>query len=353
MKNIAKYKRIFENAVVYKNNLWFVSLDTSWLCKMDMNSFIAEKVCEIPCAGEGTYRYEIASCVEGYIIIMPLFGEFVIGYDISDKRFEKWRVEACDNIKFRTALVYDYSTFLLPQATKEIVQFDYKNKKIIEYKNVFDELKEMKINAGAYFGRACMGKGSFWMPCMFTNGLFEFNINEKRGILHRIGNEKNVYEVCVCVDDKIYLVDNKQRLLVRYDIKSDMTERVCEFPKGFGIDEKLEHLSNAEYYKVYCMLTVDKDILLIPSCGNCFLTYNINSEKIDKLWDKAVGESYMSYAKMDDDSYFICSQKSNNNVLYNKNKGYEIKTIYTYAPFHDIVNEENLSLSEYIDVLIS
>ena len=56
-----------------------------------------------------------------------------------------------------------------------------------------------------------------------------------------------------------------------------------------------------------------------------------------------------------DNTYFICNQKSNINIIYNIDKGFETKAIYVYAPIQCdmIINEDNMSLNEYINMLIS
>ena len=359
MENIARYKMSFGNAVLYDDLIWFVAVEEPWLCKLDLNNYIAEKVCDLSEKKHTAFQYQIASCVDGYIVIMPMIGDCVIGYDIETNTLNKWPIEKIEipygvSVKFRSAFVVNNSTWILPQGANGIIEFNHITKQVIEYDKAFDDISGMEVHAGAFFGKGCMKDDSVWLPCLFTNGAYEYNIKQKKGIFHSIGHSDNAYEVCTFIGGKILLVDNRKQMLVCYDVCTNLIVSEIDFSCDFGVDDALKNLLNAERYKIYGMLNIDKRVLLIPLCGNSFLIFDDENGTIKEYDKKLEGEMYMSYVALADNQYIICTQTSNKPILFSVKNGIEQKEVFTKANYKylDTICETNMMLEDFIDAIV-
>ncbi len=359
MKEKARFSIAFENCVEYKEELWFVSLGDTWLCKMSKKTYIAEKVCAIPHTEQIMYEYDVASAGNGKIIIMPLMKKIIFSYDIDNHKFEEFDWNEAETyvaekepykVNFRSAVKKENSTWIMPQSARCIIEYDHLKNKITEYTDWFHIFDGYQLEANELFGKGILVKESLWLPCLQLNAIVEFNTHTKKGKLHFIGENDRRYTAIAYSKDCFWIIDNQKQVLTGWTPETGIVTNINAFPDEYEADDSDK---NTLFNIFYMQPILNNYILLLPSHSNQFLLVDLKKQTISAVLKKRRGESYISAIWLNDSELLCLSHKSNRCILFSlKDRTFTEKEVYVDIEISSeplFVKHGNMSLQNYID----
>lgn len=362
-----KFNNSFESCVLLKDSLWFVTIKDNWLCKMSTENYTVEYVCDVPYANVEVYSYKVAGGYDSILILMPMYGEYLLEYDIEKNTFKKIELKQSKidgifsggaGIKFRSSVRDGDKLWILPQSAHCIIEYDFSTHNVIEYTDWYSVFEQFNWTNVPLFGKGIIAMDSIWIPCLQINAVLEFSLDKKVN-LHFLGTKDEKFSAITEYKSDLWLMDNRKMSVVTWNPKTGFIKYYNEFPEDYNLQEKYKYDNTNIDYGIWGMNTIDNKIVLSPSTANQFVILDTESGLMRKLVDVPKDSSYIDSYRPDKNHVLYLSQSNNTIGVYSvSDETMEFETFYiTVKKSKDeikdmVLHEKELELKSFLELVV-
>lgn len=320
--------------VVVEGNMWFISLYSNFLFKMNMVTFEIEEVIELP--GARCYEnWAISSIVHynGNLIMVPGKGEYLLIYNLATEKLKSVKLGEYSIIpKYSKGYLYKNRLIILPWNHTKMLQIDFIDKDKISIKEL---MLKCKINV-----QSDQKDKYIYMIEKGTNILYKYNV--ELGKFHTISFNLSTdkWDEIINEGDKFFLFNLKQK-------------RVGLWNETSG---KLDIINLPNDYKIFndeigCTVVGKKGIYVYPRLANMVVYTDKNSLSVQELFLNDKDNYYTSAKKVKDKIYAYAFNKNCWHILDESTGNFLCKKIkidkkmkekvYQYTMFCSDLSDEN------------
>lgn len=350
-----KVNTCVEGACILKNDMWFTSMYSNGLYRMSVDNMISELICEIPeqYRNKEQFQYKVAGAYENEVVLMPLYAEYVLIYNISQNTFKAIKIlkhfvtnidGAGECVKFRSSCQKDNKLWILPQAAHCIIEYDFSKGELIEYDNWYYDKYFVHRDGKIKFGQGIKLDNSIWIPCFQQNIIIKYSLQTKSVEYHMV--DANNYSIIALanIDDVLWIITEDYKCIkwqVGYGKPIEETNLITDY--------KLE----TNCYSYLKVNVYDNRILLCPGQANSFISVDTLNHKITNISNKPDKTFFMSSCKLNKEIDLIFSFTDNTYAKYNikENKIEYFKMGALIEKNDTVLYEGDITLSSYIEAI--
>ena len=236
-----------KSAFIKDGELWCVPLTANWLLKINLNNWIAEKVCNLEL--DEKFWIEDICQYEDYVLCVTRIGVRVISYHISSGEIEHFKLAEEDERRNRGTVLFDNKLWILPiELPGKMISFDPVEKKFQIHDKWEKECLKWKIT-----GRAvsfCQIENIVYMTLRDECKLIQFDLKKETIKIKRLPGKKGLW--CVfAAEDKIYITSFAKRVLFQWDKKEGTINKIycpymqdMPYGRGMGFGNKILLMDN-------------------------------------------------------------------------------------------------------------
>lgn len=342
---------------------WYITTHDNWLCKMNIQNYTVEYVGIVPYADTDSYSYVVAAGLGNNIFIIPEFGDFFLEYDINKNTFVRYELiysklikgkNGGKAVKFRSGIIRNDRLWILPVSAHCIIEFNIKERKLIEHIEWFSLLDEYDDDE-ILFGAGTISKDKLWLPCIQENSIIEFSMEDKKAFKHRVGNEQARFSVSAYYEkeDCLYIADYIDGLLYKWKPVENICNKIVLNIPGYEIETDSKGREQ-RITAIWCLYIYKNYLLVIPSTSNKFILMDLEKQEIIKIYDKEKGTSFKMFCVFDEKRILMTSHKKGRMLIFHKEThGLEkIKTEFHMAyenyPNKNFYRESHIGVEEFI-----
>ena len=359
-----KYSLKGENGFIYNGFFYFIASNYPWIIGMDIKTYETTLIAVLPNEwGELVGQYIMGGCYNKKIVLIPRHGTRIIEYNLSTGKF--WYMDIGDmglnfdhyvgrqHIRFRSVAQDNEFLWIFPASCHHILCYNIERRKLDDYTEWYEQLKQYKWENVTLFGFGKKHKNLIILPCFQTNAIVVFDIVTSNCEIIRIGNMNNRFTCVELWNDNIFLIDNKNREIIVWDINQRIILKHHLFPSTIQLDEKFSFIRFNDYL-ISDLQVLDDKIICIVANGDTFWGIDSNGT-MKKLMDKPSGESYL-HGCVGDNALFCISQSGSEGICLEKDgryKTFSLNILLDSSIVNQFTIEESYcsSLKEYIGCL--
>ena len=213
------------DAIVYKNKLWFIINDFNGLASEDVETGDIEFVGEFANESYASKRlYETMQVCDGKIYFAPFYAKSIAVFDIEEKKFSSIPLDAkkvnCKSKQpiFGGSKMYGKYMFFVPVYSKVIIRLNTENQELDYITGWAEEVASIKFNDDAYVRRqVVLREGKLLIPFCNADAVMELDCETLEHKIYRIENEKIGFSG-ICFDGKdFWLSPRRDGNIVRWN----------------------------------------------------------------------------------------------------------------------------------------
>lgn len=286
-----------ESFDIYDGVVWFVPYYIDLLCGYSLIKKKIVSVVNLPELYSDEDRYLNVKAVDGNLIIIPSYSEYIHIYNIKTQKFYSHKVSKGLSAKYFQCYNEDGVIYVLPYTSKDMIKIELRKDDIPNFEEVPFSYKNC-------------------VSCVLTHeGVY--SVNRSDGILFRSkgGAEEEYHEKGTILTDLAYLDD-------KYLVVADASGRICKFNKN---------LHEIEYWfdvgsEVHSLALCNERLMIFPERENDFFwVFDLNNYELLKKFVDVKTEYkhgiFNSFSKAIVDGDFV----------------------YVMSPYHEMLIEVNAS----------
>lgn len=258
------------NAVVYKNNLWFVGLNDNRIYRMDIKTFQATVECRIPWEklSEKKNQYTTIVKYKSKIFLIPRQASKIAIYDMECKKIKyiNYTDKKCGSgALFIDGILKDHMLYLIPSSYDRVVCVDTETDKIVKRSSSLNEMLNLSEDKRAYaFGGVALEGKYILFTVIYDNKIVKYD------------TELNIFEILEAKDlsdggsgilsssHNVWIIHKAKKKILCYNKAIKKTNVINLFPERF-----INREWNFHQGFIY-----DNDLILLPREANMCLRVN-------------------------------------------------------------------------------
>lgn len=274
-----KTVRFFDT--IYESEKWWItSVDYNGLFCVDNNNWE-----EIHFIGriEGQNKWSnVYAMLENYndnILLCPFDASESVFYDKMKQKFVSTPVKDAESISAMKMFRYKTSIFYVSSYKNLILEWQIETGKCIRYEGIYSELygRYHRKHSTYIWGAVSDGKYIF-ITSIDSNKLLKFNMETKRGTIHKLGNKQERFSGISCDSEYIYVAETQTGNIKCFD-------KQLAYVYTIRMPEEFKIISNMDIVIVAHNKIVDMKewIITIPFIGNSMVKINKRSKETKVL----------------------------------------------------------------------
>lgn len=273
-----------ENALSYRQKLWFVEYECNELYYYDILTKEVNYVCKI--IDEPEYRYRAIGTIvanENKLYLIPFSGKKLYEVDIDSyelRGIDLRESKNCavtnynENAKFLSAHVSKDCIYMVGASYPGIVEYNCKTQEMICYDEWISELIQRKrFQDDAFFRKSILVGQKIYAPSCMSNVVWEFDIETKETHFYEVGSAICSYSSICQVDNVFWLSPRRNGPFVKWDYENRQWEEYTNFPPNYvpceGSFADIIYWNNAIYaipINAGMLIRIDKQNGIMAEC---------------------------------------------------------------------------------------
>lgn len=309
------------NAVVYKNNLWFVGLNDNRIYRMDIKTFQATVECRIPWEKLSVKKLQYSKVVlyKCKLILIPGLASKITVYDLERKeiRYIDYHDKKCGTgAFFMDGVLENNELYLIPTSYDRVVCIDAEKEKVIKRSPSLIETANQEKDKRAYAFAGIAKENNYILFTMtLDNKVIKYNMQSNNVEILKMDSLYDGGNGILSDFENIWIIHKLQKKIERYHKKTKKITIIEQFPAEFIGGEW-------NFHQAYLNRN---DLILLPRDSNMCLKIYAHSNKAEQIkLENHINKTGCYWDRM----YYTSIFQMGDKLMISDYKGY----IYIYYP---------------------